>query len=131
VNNPVYHTTCQDPTGVGGNPPIPANLHAGMVIVFGCGNHVALVGGYQRPIKNSNARTAYGQWGHAVLELDKLSYGIQKNTIEDLFYDSDKYDKEIHVGWLPENPALTTVTLNDSTGNLLHQVNFPATTFYT
>lgn len=125
VEHPSGHTTCIDRDNVGGKPRIPKELTRGMVVVLGCGSHVALATGTKRRIASPAARAIYGDTGHGILELDGPTLSVERNTIEDAIARGGSYGNEIHVGWLPEVPANTP---NLVFGNLTRQM--PATHFY-
>lgn len=134
IANPLYHGTEVDPAALEGKPPLPNHIPAGAIVVFSCSQHVALATGARRNNQDELALEVYGLSGHEILELDSTTDGIQYTTIEDILCERNTYSHEVHIGWLPENTTTRTVALQDLTrtpAGVLHQVNLPATNFYT
>jgi hypothetical protein len=121
VNGNYEHHSTSALNAVGGLPAVPATVIPGLVVIFNCGEHVALATGQRQ--RNGVAPG----FGHQVIELDQQSRGVEYSTIEDLLR---SYGRELHLGWLPEKTVQETMTLTANDGTVVAQVVVPATHFY-
>ncbi len=121
IDNPVAHQTNKGQAG--GVPRIPDTIHPGMIVVFNCGQHVALATGRRREMTTAKAIAFYGTTsGHEMLEVDGATCGLVPGTFEDAFF--QVYGRELHLGWLPECHIEETLTYDDVT------VQVAPTSFY-